>query len=156
MLAELAAANAAYKIIATTIKNGRELMTASKAISNFVDAKDSLHAKANKDKNSFWNKARGVDSNDLESFLALEEVNQKQKEIEQAMIYYGRPGLHGDWVRFQVERRKARQKAQADALKRKKELIELLGLIAVGIVCAAAFVAFAYFVWFLYKSKHGG
>ncbi len=27
MLAELAAANAAYKIIATTIKNGRELMT---------------------------------------------------------------------------------------------------------------------------------
>ena len=156
MLAELAAANAAYKIIATTIKNGRELMTASKAISNFVDAKDSLQSKANKDKNSFWNKARGIESNDLESFLALEEVNQKQKEIEQAMIYYGRPGLHGDWVRFQVERRKARQKAQADALKRKKELIELLGLIAVGVLCAAAFVAFAYFVWFLYKSKHGG
>ena len=45
MLAELAAANAAFAIIKQTLSNGKELVDAGKAISQYVDAKETLQTK---------------------------------------------------------------------------------------------------------------
>ena len=74
MLAELAAANAAFGKIKTTLSNSDDILKAGKAISDFVYAKDALQSKANEKKNSFWSKVAGKDSDDLDEFMALEQI----------------------------------------------------------------------------------
>ena len=50
MLAELAAANAAFAVIKQTVSHGKDLMSAGKAISKLVDAEEDLRARGNKKK----------------------------------------------------------------------------------------------------------
>ena len=86
MLAELAAANAAFAVIKQCVQNGRELTSAGTAIANFVTAKEELQRKGNKKKN------KGVGGPDLEEFMALEKLRQQEEELKLLMIYTGRPG----------------------------------------------------------------
>ena len=146
MLAELAAANAAFAIIKQTLSNGKELVDAGKAISQYVDAKETLQSKANKKKNSFWNKVGGNSGSDLEEFMALEKLKQQENELREAMQLYGRAGLWQDWVRFQAEARTRRIEEQKQAAKEKQQFIDNcivafywtvcigLGLAALGII----------------------
>ena len=46
MLAELAAANAAFAVIKQAVSNGKEIAAAGSAIAEFVGAKEKLQAKA--------------------------------------------------------------------------------------------------------------
>ena len=46
MLAELAAANAAFAVIKQAVSNGKEIAAAGNAIAEFVGAKEKLQAKA--------------------------------------------------------------------------------------------------------------
>ena len=121
MLAELAAANAAFGVIKSFVSNGKELASCGKQISDFVFAKEEIERKAKKQK------AKGVRTNDLEEFMALEQLKQKEEELKQIMIYAGRPGLWQDWQRFQAEARKSRRYAEKMAQKRKEELFEMMG-----------------------------
>ncbi len=105
MLAELAAANAAFAVIKTAVQNGKDIAAAGSAIANFVGAKETLEKKANK-------KGGG---NDLEEFLALEQIREQEEQLRQIMIYTGRPGLWNDWQKFQAKARVARREAE-DAL----------------------------------------
>ena len=100
MLAELAAANAAFQIIKRAVQNTGDIAKAGKAISDFVIAKEELQRKGNKKKKS------GVRSSDLEEFIALESIRQKEQQLKQIMIYTGRPGLWHDWQKFQADARK--------------------------------------------------
>ena len=120
MLAELAAANAAFGIIKNFVSNGKELSGCVKQISDFVFSKEELEKKANKKKS----KGGGTD---LEEFMALEQIREKEEELKKMMIYLGRPGLWQDWQRFQAEARKSRRYQAKMAQKRKEELMEYLG-----------------------------
>ena len=77
MLAELAAANAAFSVIKTAIQNGREIADAGSAIAKFVGAKEDLQKKASK---------KGGGS-DLEEFMALEQIREQEEQLKQIMIY---------------------------------------------------------------------
>ena len=121
MLAELAAANAAFGVIKSFISNGKELASCGKQISDFVFAKEEIERKAKKQR------AKGVRTNDLEEFMALEQLKQKEEELKQIMIYAGRPGLWADWQKFQAEARKSRRYAEKMAQRRKEELLEMMG-----------------------------
>ena len=134
MLAELAAANAAYSIIRKTLANTGELAKAGKAISDFVIAKEELQRKGNKKKKA------GVNTSDLEEFMALESIRQKEEELKQFMIYAGRPGLWNDWQRFQAQARKERRVQEELAKRRRAEIMEMLGLgfVALAITSALA------------------
>ena len=121
MLAELAAANAAFGVIKSFISNGKELASCGKQISDFVFAKEEIERKAKKQK------AKGVRTNDLEEFMALEKIKQQEEELKQIMIYAGRPGLWQDWQRLQAEARKSRRYAEKMAQRRKEELLEMMG-----------------------------
>ena len=120
MLAELAAANAAFGVIKSFVSNGKELSGCVKQISDFVFSKEQLQKKASK------KKASGG-SGDLEEFMALEQIREKEEELKKIMIYLGRPGLWQDWQRFQAEARKSRRYEEKMAAKRKQELIEYIG-----------------------------
>ena len=83
MLAELAAANAAFSVIKTAIQNGKDIASAGTAIAQFVGAKEDLQRKTQK---------KGGGS-DLEEFMALEKLREQEEQLKQIMIYAGRPGL---------------------------------------------------------------
>ena len=121
MLAELAAANAAFGVIKSFISNGKDLASCGKQISDFVFAKEQIEKKAKKQR------AKGVRTNDLEEFMALEKIKQQEEELKQIMIYAGRPGLWADWQKFQAEARKSRRYAEKMAQRRREELIEMMG-----------------------------
>ena len=121
MLAELAAANAAFGIIKSFVSNGKELTGCAKQISDFVFSKEQI------EKNLKKKKAKGIGGNDLEEFMALEQIREKEEELKKMMVYLGRPGLWQDWQAFQAEARKSRRYAEKMAEKRKQELIEYVG-----------------------------
>ena len=125
MLAELAAANAAFGVIKSFISNGKELASCGKQISDFVFAKEQIQKKASKQR------AKGG-SGDLEEFMALEKIKEQEKELKQLMIYAGRPGLWQDWQRFQAEARKSRRYAEKMAEKQREEYLQIMGYIIGG------------------------
>lgn len=146
MLAELAAANAAFAVIKTTIANGRELSHAAQAIGSFLSAKDTLRAKADKRKNNLWTRLNPQKANDFEEFMALEEIKQKEEELKQYMIWAGRPGLWNDWLHFQRDARIRRQQEAADKERAKQELWEIIGY---SVLAVLGLVALALLLWFI-------
>ena len=121
MLAELAAANAAFSVIKQFVSNGKELSGCAKHISDFVFSKEEIQ------KNLKKKKARGAGGADLDEFMALEQIREKEEELKKIMIYLGRPGLWQDWQQFQAEARKSRRYQEKMAEKRRQELIEYAG-----------------------------
>ena len=110
MLAELAAANAAFAVIKQAVSNGKEIAAAGNAIAEFVGAKEKLQSKA----------AKKGNGSDLEEFMALEQIREKEEELKQMMIILGRPGLWNDWQRFQAKARVARREAEIASARRRK------------------------------------
>lgn len=134
MLAELAAANAAFQVIKTAVQNGKEIASAGKAISNFVGAKEQLQKKAQK---------KGGGS-DLEEFMALEQIREQEEQLKQIMIYAGRPGLWGDWQRFQAKARIARREQEEALAKRRRKILDITIItvfFVLGLVIFGAFIA---------------
>ncbi len=137
MLAELAAANAAFSVIKSFVSNGKELSGCAKQISDFVFAKEQIEKKANNKKGA---------SGDLEEFMALEQIKEKEDELKKIMIYLGRPGLWQDWQAFQGEARKSRRYAEKMAEKRREEIMEYLtySIVFLMVVGFCALLAFVY------------
>ena len=139
MLAEIAAANAAFAVIKTAIQNGREIADVGHKVGEYVNATEDLRKKGEKKK-----RAGG---GDLEEFMHLEKLKQQEEELKQWMIWAGRPNLWSDWQRFQAQARKARL-AAAEARRRKiKQWIEIaiiaflfiLGLFGIAVLFSWAF-----------------
>ena len=143
MLAELAAANAAFAVIKQCVQNGRELTAAGNAIAQFVTAKEQLQRKGNRKR-----KKSSVGGSDLEEFMALEKIREQEEQLKQFMIYAGRPGLWNDWQRFQAEARKSRRVQEELAKRRREEIMEMVGYgVAALIVIAGLAGLVAWALW---------
>lgn len=142
MLAELAAANAAFAVIKQAISNGRELTSYAGKIGEIASAKEDLQRKVNK-------KRATHQSTDFEEFMALERIKEQEEELKQWMIYAGRPGLWGDWVKFEKDARVARREAEVAAKKKRQENIELMIVIGAVILVIATIVGFFYWLLWL-------
>ena len=127
MLAELAAANAAFAVIKAAVQNGKDIASAGNAIAQFVGAKEDLQRRSQK---------KGGGS-DLEEFMALEQLREQEEQLKQIMIYTGRPGLWGDWQRFQAKARVARREAEEERIRKHKHHIEVAIITFVLIVLAS-------------------
>ena len=110
MLAELAAANAAFAIIKKCVENGSDLAKAGKAISDFTLNKDAVQKKAQKQGSNL-----DGSKSDLEEFLALDELKRKEDELRSMMQLYGRANMYPDYVKFCAEARRQRAEAAAEA-----------------------------------------
>jgi len=136
VIAELAAANAAFGVIKQTLANGKELYEAGDALADYFGLKAELQKKAHE---------HGYKS-DMQAFQAAEQLKQYESSLKQMMIYQGRPGLWDDWLAFQKQMKDSREAAEkaekAKKAKRKKQLedtllgigLTLLILSGVGIV----------------------
>lgn len=147
MLAELAAANAAFGVIKSAISNSKELADCAKSIAAFVGAEEDLKAKAEKKKKNPFTKMMGKDANDLEEFLALEKIKQQKAALQSHMRLFGRPGLYDSWVEYQAQARKARKEAQRQREKERQEMIEVLTWIFIVVVVWGGLGA-GFYYWF--------
>jgi len=136
MLAELAAANAAFSVIKQAVQHSGDIAKAGSAIAKFVGAKEDLQKKATK---------KGGGS-DLEEFMALEQIREQEEQLKQIMIYAGRPGLWHDWQRFQAKARIARREAEQERRRKLKHhfevfLIAFLLIIGLGVLASIVLIA---------------
>jgi len=141
MLAELAAANAAFDVIKQSIQNGKEIYEAGEALAEYFGLKNEIQKKAHE---------HGYKS-DLQAFMAAEKLKKQEDELKDMMIWQGRGGMWDDWLKFQSDMKKSREeeerkKKQAKA-KRKKMLIN--GLIICGAVAVALGAVVGFFVFLL-------
>ena len=127
MLAEIAAANAAFAVIKGALANGKELHQLGSRVFDYFDNKAKIQEAATK---------KGGGS-DLEEFMALEQLRQQEEELRERMVYAGRPGMWGDWQKFQAaaarKRREAKEEAEREALRRQESLAQLVEYIALGV-----------------------
>ena len=133
MLAELAAANAAFAVIKQAVQNGSDIAKAGSAIAKFVGAKEDLQRKSQKKGNRA----------DLEEFMALEQIREQEEQLKQIMIYAGRPGLWGDWQKFQAKARIQRRDEEIAKAKKRKQIIEITIItcfLILGLTIMACFV----------------
>ena len=127
MLAELAAANAAFAVIKQAVQNGSDIAKAGSAIAKFVGAKEDLQRKSQKKGNRA----------DLEEFMALEQIREQEEQLKQIMIYAGRPGLWSDWQKFQAKARVARREAAIASAARRRKIIDITIIGAFVLGCLA-------------------
>ena len=66
MLAELAAANAAYSTIKTFVLNGKEITDVLSPLKNLVTAEEELRARGNRKKNGLFSKVLGKAADDFD------------------------------------------------------------------------------------------
>jgi hypothetical protein len=126
MLAEIAAANAAFAVIKAALANGKELHQLGSRVFDYFDNKAKIQENANK---------KGGGS-DLAEFMALEQLRQQEEDLRERMVYAGRPGMWGDWLKFQAQaarqRREAKDAAIREAIRRRENLEQIAEYIAIG------------------------
>mgnify|MGYP006874418192 len=150
MLAELAAANAAFAIIKKCVENGSDLAKAGKAISDFTLNKDAVQKKAQKQGSNL-----DGSKSDLEEFLALDELKRKEDELRSMMQLYGRANMYPDYVKFCAEARRQRAEAAAEAkrlaMKRQDDILLFIywaACIGLGVF------AFGLFIYILMEASN--
>jgi len=136
MLEMLMVANSAFAVIKKTLENGAELHSAGASIAKFVGAEDQLQQDLHKKKNSLWTNFLGKTDNDLEEFMALEQIRVKQEKLREYMQLYGRANLYKDYIQFCADARVARKEARIKAEKRRDHIKDIILKIILGILIA--------------------
>ena len=137
MLEMLMVANSAFAVIKKTLENGAEISSAGQAIAKFVGAEDKLQQDLHKKKNSLWTNFLGKTDNDLEEFMALEQIRVKQEKLREYMQLYGRAGLWTDYQQYCADARVARKEARVKQEKRIEYIKDIALKIVLGILITA-------------------
>ena len=142
MLAELAAANAAFDVIKQTLANGKEIYEAGEAMAQYFGLKTELQKRAHQ---------HGYKS-DIAAFMAAEQLATKENELKEMMIYQGRGGMWDDWLAFQAEMKRSREEEEREQRlakqRRKRAIINvftygLYAVLGVLVVSSAIFITLA-------------
>ena len=145
MIAELAAANAAFGVIKQTIANGKELYEAGDALADYFGLKATIQKKAHE---------HGYKS-DLQAFMATERLKEYEDTLKQMMIWQGRAGLWTDWLNYQSKMKESREAAEkaekAKKAQRKKQIMDWCLCITLGISILSAIGLVIYIFYWLSK-----
>lgn len=147
MLAEIAAANAAFAVIKAALKNGKELADLGGKALEYFDLKAKLQENA-------VQKAGGrplEGRTDLEEFMALEKLRQQEEHLREQMVYAGRPGMWEDWVKFQAlaarRRREAKEAAERARRLKIQKRREIAQIVLVMLAAVLVLVMTLFGVW---------
>lgn len=146
MIAEIAAANAAFAVIKGALANGKELHQLGSRVFDYFDNKAKIQERATQ---------KGGGS-DLAEFMALEQLKQQEEELRERMVYAGRPGMWNDWVRFQAaaarKRREAQEAAKREQARRAAQLEKMAEYIAIGMasIILAALLIYGLVIYIKY------
>lgn len=133
MLAELAAANAAFAVIKEAIGNGGDLVAAGSKLGEYFGLKSKISKQA------------GSKGNSSEEFWAMESLRKQEEQLKQLLIYQGRAGLWDDWLKYQIKKKQEQDKEIREhkrKIERRKQiiydiittiLITLIGISGIGV-----------------------
>jgi TfoX/Sxy family transcriptional regulator of competence genes len=108
MLVELAAANAAFAIIKKTLCNGKELLDAGKAVTDYFGASTAISKEV----------ATKGKTNALEAYQAQQQLMRQEEELKQMLNKQSMLGYH-DFLQFKAQfAREQREAAKAQARKK--------------------------------------
>ena len=133
MLAELAAANAAYATIKKFVINGKEITDVLSPLKNLVTAEEELRARGNRKKNGLFSKVMGKAADDFDEFLALEQMAEKRKELESICRLYASPGTWDRFIEYEAKMRKQRKK---EAEERQRQIAQTIRYVSWGLITA--------------------
>ena len=146
MLLELAAANAAFTIVKTALKNTGDILNAPEALAQFFDSKSSLKKTINK---------KGGNKSDLEEWIALQKIEKMEQEFKEYLIYQGAAGQWDSWLQFQAEAKRkkdAAEKADAHArMKRRQKIWGWINGVLIGIAVLTGVIVVFGLVWLILK-----
>ena len=146
-------ANSAFAVIKQTIENGRDISSAGSAIAKFVGAEDQLQQDLHKRKSSIWTNFLGKTDNDLEEFMALEQIRVKKDQLREFMQLYGRANLYNDYIQYCADARKARKEARIKAAKRKQQIQDTILKIILAILITAVLSGAVAVLYIIAKKK---
>ncbi len=141
MIAEIAAANAAFQVIKGALTNGKELYDVAEQATKYFDNKSAIAKKAN----------RTGGSTELQCFMQLEKIKEQEEWLKEHMIYAGRADMYGDWLKFQSDCKQKRERAERLRKQRRAANLALLwsaflwgtgGLVVLPLVLYIAFELF--------------
>tara|TARA_R110002167_G_scaffold56447_6_gene160153 strand:+ start:1390 stop:1824 length:435 start_codon:yes stop_codon:yes gene_type:complete len=141
MLAEIAAANAAFQVIKGALSNGKELYDVAEQATTYFDSKSAIAKKAN----------RTGGSNELQCFMQLEKIKEQEEWLKEYMVYAGRADMYSDWLRFQSDCKQKRERAERLRKQKRAANLALLwsallwgtgGLVVLPLVLYIAFELF--------------
>jgi hypothetical protein len=119
MLAELAIINASFEVIKTALNNGKELFEMGDQLAHFSNAGREIDQKAKLAK-------KGSDQeSDLEIFMAQEAMRVKREELKELMIRT-RHLLWDEFLRFEGQQKRAREKSARLEEKRKSDRTDFI------------------------------
>jgi len=127
MLAEIAAANAAFGVLKTALGHGRELYECSNVAKKYFDNKSAITKRV---------AAKG--KGDLDAFMALEKIKEQEEWLKDYMVYGGRPGMWDDWLQFQSECKRDRDKEERLRIAKRRNTVKMLAqfITVIGIAVA--------------------
>ena len=138
MLAELAAANAAFDVIKQTLANGREIYEAGEALATYFGLKTEIQKKAHQ---------HGYKS-DIAAFMAAEQLAAKETELKEMMIYQGRAGMWDDWLKFQAEVKRSKEQEERELriakAKRRRMIFNMFNWAALGVLMTMLAISAVY------------
>lgn len=141
MIAEIAAANAAFQVIKGALSNGKELYDVAEQATTYFDSKSAIAKKAN----------RTGGSNELQCFMQLEKIKEQEEWLKEYMVYAGRADMYSDWLRFQSDCKQKRERAERLRKQKRAATLALLwsallwgtgGLVVLPLVLYVAFELF--------------
>jgi hypothetical protein len=130
MLAELAAANAAYNTIKKFVVNGKEVSDFLAPLKNLVGAEEELRARGNRKSSGIFAKIMGKTGSDFDEFMALEKLAEQRKELESLCRLYAKSGTWDKFIAFESKMRVERKK-EAEA--RQKQIAQIIKYATWGI-----------------------
>ena len=116
MIAEIAAANAAFQVIKGALTNGRELYDVAEQATKYFDNKSAIAKKAK----------RTGGSTELQCFMQLEKIKEQEEWLKDHMIYAGRPEMYTDWLKFQSDCKQKREREERLRKQKKAATLALL------------------------------
>ena len=127
MLAEIAAANAAFGVLKTALSHGRELYECSNVAKKYFDNKSVITKRV-------ASKGKG----DLDAFMALEKIKEQEEWLKDYMVYGGRAGMWEDWLQFQSECKRDRDKEERLRIAKRRNTVKMLAqfITVIGIAVA--------------------
>ena len=127
MLVEIAAANAAFGVLKTALSNGRDLYECGNVAKKYFDNKSAITKRV---------AAKG--KGDLDAFMALEKIKEQEEWLKDYMVYGGRPGMWDDWLQFQSECKRDRDKEERLRIAKRRNTVKMLAqfITVIGIAIA--------------------
>ena len=115
MIAEIAAASAAFNVLKSALQQGKELYDCGDAAKNYFDNKSVISKRVAQKGQS-----------DLNAFMALEKIKAEEEWLKDFMIYAGRADMWTDWLTYQSECKRERERAARAQRQKRAALFALM------------------------------